>query len=76
MTYFHFSIYVKFLKNKFKSTPYVGNKYRASDFLKRQRSKESKFLLDLENETTGKVSSGLQIRNEIANVLIMYFWSH
>ena len=25
---------------------FVGNKYRASDFLKKQKTKESKFLLD------------------------------
>ena len=34
------SIYVKFLKIKLKSNQFVGNKYRASDFLKNQRKKE------------------------------------
>ena len=29
-----------------KSNQFVGKKYRASDFLKKQRNKESKFLLD------------------------------
>ena len=29
-----------------KSNQFVGNKYRASDFLKKQRNKQSKFLLD------------------------------
>ena len=29
-----------------KSYQFVGNKYKASDFLKKQRNKESKFLLD------------------------------
>ena len=39
-------MYVKFLRNKLKSTQFVGIKYRASDFLKKQRNKKSKFLLD------------------------------
>ena len=29
-----------------KSNQFVGNKYRTSDFLKKQRNKENKFLLD------------------------------
>ena len=29
-----------------KSNQFVGNKYRASDFLKKQRNKESTFLVD------------------------------
>ena len=29
-----------------KRNQFVGNKYRASDFLKKQRNEESKFLLD------------------------------
>ena len=30
-----------------KSYQFAGNKYRASDFLKKQRNKESKFLLNI-----------------------------
>ena len=35
-----------FLKNKLKSTQSAGNKYRASNFLKKHRKKECKFLLN------------------------------
>ena len=34
------------MKNKLNSTQFVGNKYRTSDLLKKQRSNESIFLLD------------------------------
>ena len=43
-SYFHSSIR-KILKNKLESTLFVGNKYRASDFLKKQRNKKGEFLL-------------------------------
>ena len=50
-----------------KSNQFVGKKYRASDFLKKQRNKESKFLLEtLQSKRKKKVN------NKHSQVFLMY----
>ena len=49
-----------------KSYQFVGNKYRASDFLKKQRNKERKLLLD----TLQKMINNKKMNNKYSQVFL------
>ena len=49
-----------------KSYQFVGNKYRVSDFLKKQRNKESKLLLD----TLQKMINNKKMNNKHSQVFL------